>query len=90
MALSLPEPVRFGYGPNESREVLLEHSIGETAAEWVIPYPPGIPMLFPGETITESTVDQLIRWRHEGARIQGAKDPGLRTIRIQSGSANEG
>jgi len=80
----VPEPVLFSREVAESRTVPLERSAGLQAAEWVIPYPPGIPMLFPGETITESTVERLLRWRHEGARIQGAKDPQLRQIEVRT------
>jgi len=79
----LPEPMRFGRETAEAQTLELERSAGRVAAEWVIPYPPGIPVLFPGETITDSTVEQLLRWRHEGARIQGAKDPLLRTIEVR-------
>ncbi|OXS54773.1 hypothetical protein B1A99_25965 [Cohnella sp. CIP 111063] len=81
--LSIPEPVLFDREEYEAVTVRLERSVGRQAAEWVIPYPPGIPVLFPGETITEAIVDRLKRWRHEGARIQGARDPQLREIQVR-------
>jgi len=81
---SVPEPVQFAREQYESTPKALEECVGRIAAEWVIPYPPGIPVLFPGETITESIVEQLRRWRHEGAQIQGAKDSQLRTVQVRT------
>lgn len=40
--------------PDEN--VPVEDSIGEISAEYIIPYPPGIPVLVPGERITEEVV----------------------------------
>ncbi len=78
----VPEPILFEREERLAVTVSLESSIGRKAAEWVIPYPPGIPVLYPGETITEATVSQLQRWRHEGARIQGVRDPQLSEIQV--------
>ncbi|HRF97036.1 MAG TPA: hypothetical protein PLZ51_17630, partial [Aggregatilineales bacterium] len=36
-----------------SRPVPLAQSVGEITAENIIPYPPGIPLLVPGEVITQ-------------------------------------
>jgi len=80
---TVPEAVRFDREEHNAVTVSLERSIGLKAAEWVIPYPPGIPVLIPGETITDGIVRQLLRWRHEGAKIQGARDPELRMIQVR-------
>ncbi len=37
----------------------MEEAIGRTAAEFIIPYPPGIPLVCPGEIIEQSTVDYV-------------------------------
>ena len=55
-------------------KVNLSQAIGEIAAERVIPYPPGIPILFPGEQITTSIVAQIQYLLEAGARFQGSKD----------------
>ena len=78
----VPEPISFDREERMAVTIPLEGSVGRKAAEWVIPYPPGIPVLYPGETITEATVSQLQHWRHEGARVQGARDPQLREIQV--------
>lgn len=82
-AISVPEPVLFRREAYSSQAVPLDKSIGLKAAEWVIPYPPGIPVLYPGETITLEIVEQLQQWQHKGAQIQGAQDPELQFIQIQ-------
>lgn len=45
------------YGPFE--EVSLEDAVGRVAAEAVTPYPPGIPLLFPGARITLAIAEAL-------------------------------
>ncbi|WP_420912022.1 hypothetical protein [Listeria cornellensis] len=39
----------------------LEHTIGKTVAEMVIPYPPGIPIILAGEIITVAHIEMLLR-----------------------------
>src|SRR5690606_6796555 len=76
----LAEPIRFSRRLPPCDAVPLEEAAGCIAGEWIIPYPPGVPLLVPGERITERHVSELIRWREGGAGIQGAADPGLRTL----------
>ncbi|EUJ43599.1 Orn/Lys/Arg decarboxylase [Listeria riparia FSL S10-1204] len=38
----------------------IEHTIGKKAAEMVIPYPPGIPIIITGETITAAHIEMLL------------------------------
>jgi lysine decarboxylase len=65
-----------------SRAVPLALSVGEVAAEAVIPYPPGIPVLTPGEVITASKVDCLREGLAAGMHVRGAADPTLQTLRV--------
>jgi arginine decarboxylase len=81
--LSDPDPVRFERMFPVTVRIPLEQSVGRTAGEWIVPYPPGIPELFPGERITEQTVDRLKGWRRQGAVIQGAEDSALEFIRVR-------
>lgn len=62
--------------------VVLERAIGRVSAELVAPYPPGIPVLAPGERITEETLDALAQARDAGVRIAYAADPSLATVRV--------
>ena len=74
-----PNISTLAMNPNEfyqhtSRKVIVEESVGEIAAERVTPYPPGIPLLVPGERITEAIVQQIQYLIQSGARFQGNRD----------------
>ncbi|MEK4045843.1 aminotransferase class I/II-fold pyridoxal phosphate-dependent enzyme [Paenibacillus sp. FSL H8-0048] len=78
-------PVAFSTRPvaeGETETIALETSAGRIAAEMVIPYPPGIPLLYPGESITASVCDRLIRLRTGGAKFQACADPALQHIKV--------
>ena len=84
-AADISEPVSFGMEQlrkMRQEEAVLGQAAGRKAAEMVVPYPPGIPVLYPGETIAPETAEYLRRLALSGARFQGAADPALRTIRV--------
>ena len=62
--------------------VALDRAVGRVCAELIAPYPPGIPVLAPGERITEETLDALGQAREAGVRIAYAADPSLATVRV--------
>ena len=62
--------------------VALDRAVGRVCAELIAPYPPGIPVLAPGERITEETLDALAQARDAGVRIAYAADPSLATVRV--------
>ncbi|MFC5452675.1 aminotransferase class I/II-fold pyridoxal phosphate-dependent enzyme [Paenibacillus aestuarii] len=51
--------------------VAVQEAIGSRSAEMVIPYPPGIPYLYPGEIITSSVAAALQQLAEGGIRFQG-------------------
>jgi arginine/lysine/ornithine decarboxylase len=61
--------------------VPLERSVGFVSASMVTPYPPGIPVLCPGETITESILAQVQRLMCYGCELQGLED-NMEMIRV--------
>lgn len=65
-----------------SENVAITDAVGRISAELVAPYPPGIPVLAPGETITADTVAALQQARATGVRIAYAADPTLGTLRV--------
>jgi arginine/lysine/ornithine decarboxylase len=69
-----------------SRRVELRSAIGQISAEFVIPYPPGIPALVPGEVIDRPTVEYIGRLAAQGGAIIGSADRQLRTIRVVTSS----
>lgn len=48
----------------------------------VIPYPPGIPLLYPGEVINETVYERLIALRQGGAKFQACADHALQSILV--------
>lgn len=65
-----------------SKAIDIEHAVGARSAEFVIPYPPGVAILIPGETITDAHVQTLMKCRKAKAHVQGVADATLNTIRI--------
>lgn len=64
-------------------EVLpLKESVGRVSSESVMCYPPGIPMLAPGEEITQSVIDHILLAREKGCSLQGTADPETNYIRV--------
>ena len=57
-------------------------SAGRICAETISPYPPGIPVISPGEEITEDLIDYLKLEMKAGVRIQGPYDDELKIIRV--------
>ncbi len=64
----------------EREAVPWQQAAGRVCAEVVAPYPPGVPVLAPGERITEDALDGLQRAASDGARIAYAADPTLATV----------
>ena len=51
-------------------------------AEIVCPYPPGIPVLMPGELITSSALEYLQQIQSLGGFISGCADTSLKTLKV--------
>ncbi|KAK7312393.1 hypothetical protein VNO77_36208 [Canavalia gladiata] len=64
------------------RKVAIKESLGKVSGELICPYPPGIPVLIPGEVITKKAVDYLLHVKSKGVDISGASDPLLSSVVI--------
>jgi arginine decarboxylase len=62
--------------------VPFDRAVGKISAESICPYPPGIPVLIPGEIITATALDYLQKILDLGGEIAGCSDPTLETISI--------
>ncbi len=67
-----------------------EAAAERVCAEVVAPYPPGVPVLAPGERITREAQDALRAARDQGARIAYAADPTLATVLTVASGAHSG
>lgn len=52
----------------------LRQSIGKVSTVMIVPYPPGIPLLVPGQTVTEEIVSALQMYRDHHVEIHGLND----------------
>lgn len=67
---------------SEQEQVLIEESVGRISAEFVYLYPPGIPILVPGEQIPEE-LPELLRYDSRiGLSVQGLSDFEGKYIRV--------
>lgn len=76
----LLSPREAFYG--ESRSVPLEEAVGEVSAEAIMAYPPGIPLVCPGEVVTREIVDYVQALKQEEAELNGPEDPCLERLRV--------
>ncbi|GGI17837.1 aminotransferase class I/II-fold pyridoxal phosphate-dependent enzyme [Gottfriedia solisilvae] len=59
-----------------------DESVGRIIAEFVMVYPPGIPIFIPGEMITEENLVYIKKNIEAGLPVQGAEDYDLKTLRV--------
>ncbi|MGN7403125.1 aminotransferase class I/II-fold pyridoxal phosphate-dependent enzyme [Cytobacillus praedii] len=69
LALNADEQARL-----EKMKIPVEEAIGRICAQLIVPYPPGIPLLFPGEIIRADTIEHIKLLRASGARFQANGD----------------
>ncbi|MBV8246006.1 MAG: aminotransferase class I/II-fold pyridoxal phosphate-dependent enzyme [Candidatus Eremiobacteraeota bacterium] len=62
--------------------VRFKQSKGRICAETISPYPPGIPVISPGEEITAEIIDYLSLELKAGVRMQGPFDKNLKHVRV--------
>ena len=64
------------------RCVPLAQAVGEVAAEQVMFYPPGIPLLVPGDRIDAATLDYIRAMQALGLKVVGPADSSLQTLQV--------
>lgn len=60
----------------------IQQSINRICGELICPYPPGIPVLMPGERISSEAIDYLQQILALDSMITGCSDPSLKTIQV--------
>lgn len=68
------------FGPTES--VAISDATDRVAAEQITPYPPGIPVVVPGERLTGAVLDYLRSGAKAGMMLPDASDPSLESVRV--------
>ncbi|MDU4951493.1 MULTISPECIES: aminotransferase class I/II-fold pyridoxal phosphate-dependent enzyme [Clostridium] len=60
----------------------LKESINHISSEFLMAYPPGIPVLCPGEIITKEIIDYVEDLKRVGLYVQGTEDPSVENIKV--------
>lgn len=66
----------------EQEAVILSKAQGRIAGEFVYLYPPGIPLIVPGERITDKIIEKIESYKKANLNIQGMKDGKGKTIKV--------
>lgn len=66
----------------EKESVLLEQAVGRVCSEFVMCYPPGIPILAPGEMITSDILDYILYAREKGCNMTGPEDAHINYLNV--------
>ena len=69
----------------EKESLPIRETAGRVCGEFVMCYPPGIPILAPGEQITEDIIDHILYAREKGCSLQGAADPHVDYVQVLKG-----
>lgn len=64
------------------KEVTLEEAVGNMSADTIYLYPPGIPMIVPGEIITKRLADNIEECLSLGLRVEGGSDVQEKILKI--------
>lgn len=64
------------------RRIPLGKAAGHISARTLTPYPPGIPVLIPGERISQEVVDYLEDLAERNVRVVGQEAETLRTVKV--------
>ena len=67
---------------SNKKSLPLDETVGETAAEFLMCYPPGIPVLAPGERITKEILDYIRYAKRKGCQITGPEDMNIEHLQV--------
>ena len=80
-------PQEAFYAPKKS--LPLRETEGMVCSEFVMCYPPGIPILAPGERITQDILDYIAFAKEKGCSLTGCRDMNveyLQTVKFSAGN----
>ena len=59
----------------DTERTAFQDTVGKVSAEFVYLYPPGIPIIAPGEVFTDAIVEKIVAYKAAGLLVQGPADP---------------
>lgn len=66
----------------EKRSLSLEEAAGHVCSEFVMCYPPGIPILAPGELITPEIIEYIRYAKEKGCQMTGTEDINIERLNV--------
>ena len=66
----------------EKRSLPLDEAAGEVCSEFVMCYPPGIPILAPGELITAEIIEYIKYAKEKGCQMTGTEDINIERLNV--------
>jgi arginine decarboxylase len=66
----------------DTESIPFAQSEGRIIAEFIMIYPPGIPVLLPGERITPDNIDYIREHMEAGLPVQGPEDPTIQMVQV--------
>ena len=69
----------------EKESLPIEETAGKVCSEFVMCYPPGIPILAPGERITREILDYIQYAKAKGCSMTGPEDPDILRLNVLKG-----
>lgn len=87
VVIKVPDIPHLSLSPRDAfyadTEVIpLREAVGRIIAEFIMVYPPGIPILLPGEVITQENIDYINEHLHIGLPVQGPEDKTIRNVKV--------
>lgn len=67
---------------SEKVSLPIKEAAGKICGEFVMCYPPGIPILAPGEMITKEIAEYIMYAKEKGCSMQGTEDPKVNNINV--------
>jgi arginine decarboxylase len=87
MVVIIPEIPHLALTPRdafygETELVPFKESAGRIIAEFIYVYPPGIPILLPGEIISQENIDYILDHLEVGLPVKGPEDRSVTHVKV--------
>ncbi|WP_442603836.1 aminotransferase class I/II-fold pyridoxal phosphate-dependent enzyme [Paenibacillus sp. KN14-4R] len=87
LVVTIPEIPQLSLSPRdafygETEVVPLKESAGRIIAEFIYVYPPGIPILLPGEVISQSNINYIVEHVEVGLPVKGPEDRSCEFVKV--------
>jgi arginine decarboxylase len=87
IAVEIPDIPQLSLTPRdaflgETELVPFRESAGRIIAEFIYVYPPGIPILLPGEVISQKNIDYIVNHLEVGLPVKGPEDLTLTNVKV--------